>query len=91
MEKAFQQKKLLKFFGEGEFKPISELPISKFITQLVRRLDRTIQEAEIFGNSEHTLIIKALNLERRKIGYLQLPVIIRGRDERFRKEKVTFQ
>jgi len=86
----FPARKLLEFFGEGEFKPNEALPVSKFIKQLVRRLDRTVQDAEIFGNSEHTIIVKASDVKRRKIGYLQLPVIIKGKEERFRKEKVKF-
>jgi hypothetical protein len=52
--------------------------LSDFVRDLIERLDRVVQESKIYGQSEHTLIVIGMNIRRKQLGYLQLPVRIRG-------------
>jgi len=75
---------------ERESKPNEETNLPKFIRDLIERLDRIVQESKVYGQSEHTLVIIGIDVSRNRLGYLQLPIRIRGIQERFRKEKVIF-
>lgn len=75
---------------EREGKPREETSLPKFIRDLIGRLDRIVQESRVYGQSEHTLVVIGIDISRNQLGYLQLPVRIRGIQERFRKEKVIF-
>lgn len=75
---------------EEERKPDEETKLSDFVRKLIKRLDQTVQESGILGQSEHTLVIIGIDSSTQRLGYLQLPVRIKGLQEEFRKEKILF-
>ena len=75
---------------EGERKPDEEKKLSNSIKELIKRLDQTVQDSEIYGQSEHTLVVIGIDISTNRLGYLQLPVRIKGLQEESRKEKILF-
>ena len=55
------------------------------------RSDQTVQESEIYGQSEHTIVVIGIDSSTQRLGYLQLPVRIRGLKEDFEKQKFIFR
>lgn len=58
-----------------------DIKLSDFINDLIERLDDVVQKSEIYGQSEHTLVVVGTDIHRSKLGYLQLPVRIKGLQE----------
>ena len=63
-------------------KEISEEHPSDYIRELIGRLNRVVQEAQVYGESEHTLLILGSDVRRKQIGYIQLPIRIQGLEEK---------
>lgn len=55
-----------------------ERNLSEFAKDLIKKMDEAVQKSEIYGQSEHTLVIIGTDANERRLGYLQLPVRIRG-------------
>jgi hypothetical protein len=64
-----------------------ERKISKYIGNLIERMEQTVKQAGIIGQSEHTITLIETDIDHKLYGYLQLPVCIRGLKESS-KEKV---
>ena len=79
-----------KITKEREWKPYKETKLSDFVRDLIKRLDQTVQESRIYGQSEHTLVVIGIDSSTQRLGYLQLPVRIKGLEEESRKEKILF-
>lgn len=75
---------------EGERKPDEEIKLSDFIKKLIKRLDQTVQESGIYGQSEHTLVVIGIDSSTQRLGYLQLPVRIKGLQEDSEDERILF-
>ena len=76
---------------ERERKPREETKLSDFIKNLIKRLDQTVQESGIYGQSEHTLVVIGIDISTQRLGYLQLPVRIKGLQKDFKEEKLVFR
>lgn len=62
-----------------EREKVSEgIKLSDFVEDLIERLDSVVQESGIYGESEHTLAVVGTDIHRSKLGYLQLPIRIKG-------------
>ena len=72
---------------EEERKPDEDTKLSDFVRKLIKRLDQTVQESEIYGQSEHTLVVIGIDPSTQKLGYLQLPVRIKGLQENSYRKK----
>jgi len=83
-----------KFFDrirkEERRKPDEGTKLSDSVRKLIKRLDQTVQESEIYGQSEHTLVIVGIASSTQRLGYLQLPVRIKGLQEDSGKERILF-
>jgi hypothetical protein len=75
-----------KQFFEKEAKEKEEQPnqekMSEYIKDLVGKMENTVKEAGIVGQSEHTITIIGTDKNRRNLGYFQLPILIRGLEEK---------
>jgi len=68
--------------SDREKERISEdTKLSDFVKDLIERLDDVVQKSEIYGQSEHTLVVTGTDIHRSRLGYLQLPVRIKGLKE----------
>ncbi len=85
----FSARKILGILKESKNDVNFDLPIPKYIPNLIKRIDKSIQEAKIYGNSEHTIYVIATNRRRDNFRYLALPVQITGLRENY-YEKVIF-
>jgi len=63
---------------EIEGKIVDETIMSGYIRDLIERMDHIAKEAEIPGESEHTITVIGTDITKEQLGYLQLPVRIRG-------------
>ena len=63
--------------------------LAKYIPDLIERMEHAVKEAGIIGQSEHTVTLIGTDAVGEKLGYLQLPVRIRGLKKES-KEKVIF-
>lgn len=57
---------------------IREVNPSKYVTDLIDKLNKVVKEAAVYGDSEHTMLILASDSKRTKLGYMQLPIRIKG-------------
>jgi hypothetical protein len=80
--KGYPAKKLIDYLKENKLNVQSDRPISKYLPLLLEKMEYTAKEYKIFGGSEHTLYIIATTKRREKVGYLSLPVIIKGIDKK---------
>jgi len=84
-----------KQFFEKLAKEAREKPADKdeifpeYVKRLTTRLDDTVKEAGIIGNSEHTLMILGKNRSGTRLGYIQLYLRIEGLRKED-KEKAPF-
>ena len=83
----FPARKLKGILGERNLDHNEDLSVRAFVKQLFEKFDRTIKRSEIYGNSEHTIIVPATTVKRDRLYYLQLPILIMGNDERNWSEK----
>jgi len=63
--------------------------MAEYLPSLIERMEHTVKEAGIVGQSEHTVTLIGTDIDREHLGYLQLPVRIRGL-KKVPKEKVIF-
>ena len=75
---------------ERDEKPNEKTNLSEFVKDLIKRLDKTVQESRVYGRSEHTVIMIVINIVTMQLGYLQLPVRIRGLQKDFEKQSFRF-
>jgi len=88
--KGVSANQFFKQIKERERKPDEETKLSDFVRDLVKRLDQTVQESEIHGQSEHTIVVIGTDSSTQRLGYLQLPIRIKGLQEKPKKEKISF-
>ena len=79
-----------KITEEKETKPRMETKLAGFVKNLIKSLDHVVQESGIYGQSEHTLVVMGTDIIAKRLGYLQLPVRIKGLQEDSGKEKILF-
>ena len=75
---------------ERESRINEDTKLSDFVRNLIERLDQTVKKARVYGQSEHTLIVIGIDIRKQQLGYLQLPVRIKGLQEESEKEKTVF-
>jgi hypothetical protein len=85
----FSARKIVDILEKSKYDVKFDLPISKFVPDLIKRLNKSVQEAKIYGNSEHTIYVIATNQTRNKFRYLALSARITGLSERT-DEKIIF-
>jgi hypothetical protein len=66
-----------------------EKRMSEYINDIIEQMEHVVKEAQIVGKSEHTITFIGTDIDRKHLGYLQLPVLIRGLEKKSR-EKVKF-
>lgn len=66
-----------------------EKRMSEYINDLIEQMEHVVKEAQIVGQSEHTITFIGIGKDRKHLGYLQLPVLIRGLEKKSR-EKFKF-
>ena len=64
--------------------------LSEYMTDLIEQIEHVVKEAEIVGHSEHTITFIGTDKDRKHLGYLQLPVLIRGLEKQS-KERFKFR
>lgn len=67
-----------------------EKKLSEYMTDLIEQIEHVVKEAEIVGQSEHTITFIGTDKDRKHLGYLQLPVLIRGLEKKS-KERFKFR
>jgi hypothetical protein len=67
-----------------------EKRMSEYINDLIEQMEHVVKEAQIVGQSEHTITFIGTDKDRKHLGYLQLPVLIRGLEKKSR-EKFKFR
>ena len=69
-------------------KEIREEQPSEYVKNLIGRLNEVVKEAQVYGESEHTLLILGSDVSRKEMGYIQLPIRLKGLKGR-KKEPFT--
>lgn len=85
----YSAKKLQEIIREQNLNRGYDIPVTKFVEHLLKKFDKIVTEANIFGRSEHTLIVPARIGRKQQLRYLQLPILMKGK-ERHNEEKVQF-
>ena len=80
--KGISAKKFINMILNETKEKIEDQHVSKFLTNLISRLDEKVKQAEIIGNSEHTLMVMGTDANRTKLRFFQLPVVIKGLEEK---------
>ena len=81
----FPAKSFFKGLIERYRTEIREEHPSDYIRDLIGRLNEVVKEAQVYGESEHTLLILGSDVRRKQMGYIQLPIRIQGLKERRNK------
>jgi hypothetical protein len=74
----YPARKLIDYLNKNKLTVQSDRPISKYLPMLIEKMERTAKQFKIFGGSEHTLYIMATTKRREEVGYLALPIVIKG-------------
>lgn len=64
--------------------------IAEYLPSLIESMEHAVKEAGIVGQSEHTITVVGTDIDGEHLGYLQLPVRIRGLKKE-PEEKVMFR
>jgi len=75
---------------EREQQRNKEKRMSEYIRNLIEQMEHAVKEAEVVGQSEHTITLIGTDIDGEHLGYLQLPVRIRGLRKES-KEKFVFR
>ena len=87
----FSAKKFFeKIAKESEKQSNKEKRMSEYIHDLIEHMERTVKEAGVVGQSEHTITLIGTDIDGEHLGYLQLPIRIRGL-EKGSKERFIFR
>ena len=84
----FPAKSFFKELMEQYGKEIREEQPSEYVKNLIGRLNEVVKEAQVYGESEHTLLILGSDVSRKEMGYIQLPIRLKGLKGR-KKEPFT--
>lgn len=67
-----------------------EKRLSEYIGNLIEQMENAVKEAQIAGQSEHTATLIGTDIKEEHLGYLQLPIRVRGLREKSRN-RFTFR
>lgn len=88
-DEGFSAKQFFEKKAKEREKQFEERRMSECINDIIEQMEHVVREAQIFGKSEHTITFIGTDIDKKHLGYLQLPVLIRGLEKKSR-EKVKF-
>jgi hypothetical protein len=68
--------------NEKEQQPYKGENLADYMNTVIEKIEHVVREAEILGHSEHTITFIGTDKERKRLGYLQLPILIHGLEKK---------